>query len=252
MPKYGAYDKNDDHTYALGVFPSMELLKARPESVRCLLVDPAGYRNAGVNKLIEACRGRHIPVEEAPRAVERISGKENAWCVTVLSKYDCQLSPARSHVVLHNPSDVGNVGTILRSALGFGFRDVAIIRPGVDPFDPRVLRASMGAAFHLNLVRFDSFEAYCQTAGEREFYLFRLRNARPLADQGRTARAPFSLVFGNEASGLPEELEHFGRGVIIPHSQEIDSLNLAVAAGIGLYAFSAGARPQEDREESAN
>lgn len=50
--------------------------------------------------------------------------------------------PAR-HVVLHNPSDVGNVGTILRSALGFGFRDVAIIRPGVDPFDPRVLRASM-------------------------------------------------------------------------------------------------------------
>lgn len=46
MPKYGPYDKNDDHTYALGVFPSMELLKSRPESVRCLLVDPAGYRNA--------------------------------------------------------------------------------------------------------------------------------------------------------------------------------------------------------------
>ena len=117
MPKYGPYDKNDDHTYALGVFPSMELLKSRPESVRCLLVDPAGYRNAGVAKLIEACRARRIPVEEAPRAVERISGKENAWCVTVLGKYACRLDPLRSHVVLHNPSDVGNVGTILRSAL---------------------------------------------------------------------------------------------------------------------------------------
>lgn len=242
MPKYGPYDKNDDHTYALGVFPSMELLKSRPESVRCLLVDPAGYRNAGVAKLIEACRARRIPVEEAPRAVERISGKENAWCVTVLGKYACRLDPLRSHVVLHNPSDVGNVGTILRSALGFGFRDVAIIRPGVDPFDPRVLRASMGAAFHLNLVRLESFDEYRSLAGEREYYLFRLRNAKPLADQGKTAGAPFTLVFGNEAAGLPKDLEDFGNGVIIPHSDKIDSLNLAVAAGIGLYAFSAGAR----------
>ena len=216
MPKYGPYDKNDDHTYALGVFPSMELLKSRPESVRCLLVDPAGYRNAGVAKLIEACRARRIPVEEAPRAVERISGKENAWCVTVLGKYACRLDPLRSHVVLHNPSDVGNVGTILRSALGFGF--------------------------HLNLVRLESFDEYRSLAGEREYYLFRLRNAKPLADQGRTAGAPFTLVFGNEAAGLPKDLEDFGNGVIIPHSDKIDSLNLAVAAGIGLYAFSAGAR----------
>ena len=75
MPRYAAYDKNDDHTYALGVFPSMELLAARPEAVRCLLVSPAGYKNAGVTKLIERCRELGVPVEEAPRAVERISGK---------------------------------------------------------------------------------------------------------------------------------------------------------------------------------
>lgn len=240
MPRYGAYDKNDAHTYALGVFPSMELLAARPEAVRCLLVSPAGYKNAGVSKLIEQCKAMGVPVEEAPRAVERISGKENTWAVTVLSKYACLLDPAANHVVLHNPSDVGNVGTILRSALGFGFTDVAIIRPGVDPFDPRVLRASMGAAFHLNIVRFDSFDDYLAAAGEREYYLFRLRNASPLVDQGRQAAAPFSLMFGNEASGLPRELEDFGNGVIIAHNSKIDSLNLAVAAGIGLHAFSGG------------
>ena len=222
MPRYGAYDKNDNHTYAIGVFPSMELLAARPESVRCLLVSPAGYQNAGVNKLIEACRSMNVPVEEAPRAVERISGKENSWVVTVLN----------------NPSDVGNAGTILRSALGFGFKNVAIIRPGVDPFDPRVIRASMGAAFHLNIVRYNTFDDYLAAAGAREFYLFRLRNAEKLTDQGQKAQTPFSLVFGNEASGLPKELEDFGNGVIIAHSHEIDSLNLAVAAGIGLHAFS--------------
>lgn len=238
MPKYGAYDKNDAHTYALGVFPSMELLSARPEAVRCLLVSPAGYKNAGVIKLVEQCKAMGVPVEEAPRAVERISGKENTWAVTVLSKYASILDPKANHVVLHNPSDVGNAGTILRAALGFGFTDVAIIRPGVDPFDPRVIRASMGAAFHLNIVRYDSFDDYLAAAGEREFYLFRLRNAEPLVDQGRLAHAPFSLVFGNEASGLPKELEDFGNGVIIAHNNKIDSLNLAVAAGIGLHAFS--------------
>ena len=77
-----------------------------------------------------------------------------------------------------------------------------------------------------------------EQAGEREYYLFRLRNAQKLDEQGKRAAPPFSLVFGNEASGLPKELESFGRGVIIPHSRAIDSLNLAVAAGIGLFAFS--------------
>ena len=116
MPRYGAYDKNDNHTYAIGVFPSMELLAARPESVRCLLVSPAGYQNAGVNKLIEACRGMNVPVEEAPRAVERISGKENSWVVTVLNKYVCALDPAANHVVLHTRSAVGNASCAVRWA----------------------------------------------------------------------------------------------------------------------------------------
>ena len=44
--------------------------------------------------------------------------------------------------------------------LGFNYYNLAIIRPGVDVFDPRVLRASMGAMFHLNIEYFDSFEDY--------------------------------------------------------------------------------------------
>ena len=77
MPRYGAYDKNDNHTYAIGVFPSMELLAARPESVRCLLVSPAGYQNAGVNKLIvhERAGGG-----SAPRGGAHIGQGEQLGC----------------------------------------------------------------------------------------------------------------------------------------------------------------------------
>ena len=53
-----------------------------------------------------------------------------------------------NHVVLVNPGDMGNMGTIIRTMLGFNYSNLAIIKPGVDVFDPRVIRASMGALFN--------------------------------------------------------------------------------------------------------
>lgn len=53
----------------------------------------------------------------------------------------------------------------------------------------------------------------------------------------RAARKPFSLVFGNEQTGLPPEFARMGQSVMIPQSDEIDSLNLAVAVSVGSYIF---------------
>ena len=50
-------------------------------------------------------------------------------------------------------------------------------------------------------------------------------------------KQPYALVFGNEGSGLPAEFAAMGQAVRIPHSNEIDSLNLSIAVGIGAYAF---------------
>ena len=51
------------------------------------------------------------------------------------------------------------------------------------------------------------------------------------------AQKPFSLVFGNEQSGLPAVFQTYGQSVFIPQSDKIDSLNLSVAVSIGAYAF---------------
>ena len=77
MPKYGPYDKNDDHTYALGVFPSLELLKSGPRACAACWSTPRLPQRRGRKAHRGLPRAAH-PVEEAPRAVERISGKENA------------------------------------------------------------------------------------------------------------------------------------------------------------------------------
>ena len=51
------------------------------------------------------------------------------------------------------------------------------------------------------------------------------------------AKPPFSLVFGNEQTGLPPDFAKLGQSVLIPQSDEIDSLNLAVAVSVGAYVF---------------
>ena len=59
----------------------------------------------------------------------------------------------------------------------------------------------------------------------------------PLAEGVRNKKTPFALIMGNEGSGLPAEFAQMGQAVRIPHSHDIDSLNLSIAAAIGMYAF---------------
>ena len=64
-----------------------------------------------------------------------------------------------------------------------------------------------------------------------------LTGSTPLDEAAASRAERCALVMGNEATGLPEEFARYGSPVRIPHSGDIDSLNLAIAAGIGMYAF---------------
>ena len=123
--------------------------------------------------------------------------------------------------------------TIMRSAAGFGITDLVIITPAVDHFDPKTVRASMGALFHLNISVFSSFEEYKKQYGNREMYPFMLKAKKKLSEL--KVSKPYSLIFGNEATGLPDSFLNEGTSVIISHSNRIDSLNLPIAASIALY-----------------
>lgn len=149
-------------------------------------------------------------------------------------KFPGSLQKDASHIVLVNPSNAGNMGTIMRSALGFELNQMAIVRPAVDAFDPKVVRASMGAIFSTEFQYFDTFDEYRQQFGERELYPFMLQAQIRLPEIHPSGT--YSLIFGNEATGLPREFLDIGTSVIIPHSNRIDSLNLPIAASIAMYA----------------
>ena len=237
MGKLESYDKSLDYSYAPGIFPATECLTNAKERCLRLLLSSASEKSEGAQKLRLRAEEAGIRVEIADRALERISKKENCFAAMVYKKAEGVFSEEAPHIVLHHPSDSGNMGTILRTALGFGLKNVAIIRPAVDSDDPRVTRASMGAAFSMNVRHFDSFDAYRSEYPQRQLFPFMLTGAVPLDEAVKKVRGPFSLVFGNEASGLPDEFAAYGISTLIPHSNQIDSLNLAIAAGIGMYAF---------------
>ena len=237
MPKLEAYSHQLDYSYAPGIFPSHALLNARPELARRLLVRSDAAESEGVRALMEKCAALNVRTETADRALERISRKENCYAALVFDKFSCELSQTGNHIVLVNPSDMGNLGTILRACLGFSLPDLAIIRPAADVFDPRVVRASMGALFSMRVGLFDSVEAYRAAYPEHALYPFMLDGSLPLPQACRAAKAPWSLVFGNEATGLPPRFAQLGQPVRIPQSDAIDSLNLAIAVSVAAYAF---------------
>jgi TrmH family RNA methyltransferase len=237
MPSLETYHSGLDYSYAPGVFPSLECLKNKPDAARRLLISSQSGKNDGVRALISLCESLHIRVEEADRALGRISGKENCYAAVVFEKFQGILSMDGSHVVLDHPSDAGNLGTILRTALGFQITDVAIIRPAADVFDPKVIRASMGAVFSLKVKQYDTFSAYREAYASHTLYPFMLDGSCTLSAAVKSVKTPFALVFGNEGSGLDPSFSKLGQAVRIPHSSKIDSLNLSVAAAIGMHAF---------------
>ncbi len=237
MPALEAYHSGLDYSYAPGVFPSMECLLYRPGEVRRLLVHSAAAGREGIGKLTALAAEHRIRIEEADRALGRISGKENCYAAAVFGKFRDKLREDLPHTVLHRPGDSGNVGTILRTALGLGMEDVALIRPCADVFDPRTVRASMGSLFRLRVRVYENFEEYREEFPERMLYPFMLDASVPLHEI-RGIPEVYSLVFGNEGSGLPAEFASMGQAVRIESNDKVDSLNLAIAAGIGIYHFS--------------
>lgn len=236
MPPLKAYAGELPYSYAPGVFPSLALMQAAPErATRLLLSERAG--GEGVEKLRALCQEHRVREEIAEKALARLSGKQNCFAAVVFDKWQAELCPERPHVVLVNPMDEGNLGTIQRTMLGFGLADIAIIRPAADVFEPKVVRASMGALFALRVKQYDTFAAYRAEHPAHALYPFMLDGSVSLADAVCAVRMPYALVFGNEGSGLDATYAALGQAVRIPHSDAIDSLNLAVAAGIGAYAF---------------
>lgn len=135
-------------------------------------------------------------------------------------------------IYLHEIQDPGNLGTILRTLAWFGgFR--CLLSPGsVDPYNPKVVRASMGAIFHVPMeldVPLESLTGRYSNIASLDM------SGQPLTDP--SFKSVGCYVFGNEARGVPREAltDLNTTAFTIPGSGAIESLNLASAVNLCVY-----------------
>ncbi|MBW6441987.1 TrmH family RNA methyltransferase [Patescibacteria group bacterium] len=227
------YNKKSDTSYSIGVFPTIELLENRGKEVVKVVISPKGYTNKGVEEIISFCRKNGVRVEESQKSVDFLSKSGNTYAIGVYKKYQASINQKNNHLVLVNPEDMGNLGTICRTMLAFGFKDLAIVKPAVDIFDPKVGRASMGSIFKINFQYFDSFDEYREKF-KRNTYTF-MTDGGEISLTEASFEKPYSLVFGSESSGLDPSFKNFGKSIKIYQTDDVDSLNLAISVGISLH-----------------
>jgi TrmH family RNA methyltransferase len=155
--------------------------------------------------------------------------------------------------LLANVRDPGNAGTVLRTADAAGAHAVVFADASVDPYNGKCVRASAGSLFHLPVaagVRIDDAVVTLREAGLR-IVAADGRAGRPLDDPEVQARlaGPTAWMFGNEAWGLPPELVALAdEPVAVPIYGRAESLNLAAAAAVCLYASARAQRVQSEGE----
>lgn len=182
------------------------------------------------------------PVYIVPdRALDRVSSLETTrGIVAVAPQRLCSLADLLASggpaLLLAGVADPGNAGTLQRSAEIFGVETVLFAADGVEPYNPKVVRASMGAIFRLR-IGIASANELAEGAG-------RLGYAVVAADRSGVSVREFAfperviIAVGGERRGVAGWLTGWDAAVAIPHAGRGESLNAAVAGSIVLYEFS--------------
>ncbi|WP_424531525.1 TrmH family RNA methyltransferase [Sphaerisporangium viridialbum] len=163
--------------------------------------------------LLAVCRFVHVPLSEGVA--------EGAGLVAVLA-----------HV-----RDPGNAGTVLRTADAAGADAVVFTDASVDPYNGKCVRASAGSLFHLPVVTSAPVAETVRHLKERGLRVLAADGAGTRTLDDVDLAGPTAWIFGNEAWGLPEEILALADEVVrVPIYGRAESLNLATAAAVCLYA----------------
>ena len=235
--KIQKYKKDFSYSYTLGAFPTIELIKFKKDQIINVYIH-SSFSNKEIRRSIfDLLKGEENKIiENDDKIFSKLSDKENVYVIGIFKKYKMKLDKSSHHLLLDNPANTGNLGTIIRSSLGFNIRNIAIIKPSVDIFDIKTIRASMGSIFSVNIALFDSLEEYKKEYSNHKIYSFMLQTSNLLQDFRFDKNTYSTLAFGNEAHGLDDKYLK-ETPIKIEHSTKIDSLNITNAATIALYEF---------------
>lgn len=139
------------------------------------------------------------------------------------------------YLILDDVSDPGNLGTIIRSSAALGIEAIIVSLDTVDEYNDKVLRATQGAIFKIPIFRMNLSDAILKLKQDNvKIIATSLQNSLDL----KTIKKPkkFGIILGNEAKGVhPEYLDLADEIVRIEMQNDVESLNVAMSAGIIIY-----------------
>jgi RNA methyltransferase, TrmH family len=215
---------------AEGVKLVRDALRAGARPLRAFVVpELLKQRDGGAALLAELDPAKTI--ETSPELLAWLADTETTQGIVSVFPVPEERAPADAGqvvLVLDGLQDPGNVGTVLRSAVGAGLVRTVVVRGGADPFGPKAVRAAAGALFHLAVVRTD------ESLVGRPIWLADMDGDRSY--DRVDWRAPSALVLGSEAGGPSPEMRARATGAVsVPLRGPVESLNAGIAASIILF-----------------
>lgn len=220
-----------------GVRLAEEAIAAGLELVYALYTEELAARERGA-RLLQALQAEGVPLhlvtpETLVRAADTLA-PQGVLALFRPRRFHLGELPPGLVVLLDGLQDPGNLGTVIRSLEAFGGAGL-VVAGGVDPYNPKVIRAAMGSLFRLPVVKCEVEEALLALKGQ----------GRPcfVADAGGALtpwQAPLTgsavLVIGNEGAGPSAAARNLADGIIsIPMPGPVESLNAGVAASLLIY-----------------
>jgi TrmH family RNA methyltransferase len=225
-----------------GVHSVSELLKSRWR-IESLIVSIEAEREPEIGPIIELADARHLPIHRiSKKTLDHIAAVESPQGIIAIAVIPSEsLSKAAFQprlLIADQISDPGNFGAIIRSALAFGFGGVISTAGSIDFYNPKTVRASQGAMFHIVLAGHAAPEEIL-AAIEKSHKLYALmpRDGEDIRFVKPSER--YALIVGNEASGIsPKLASSCNLAITIPTPGRIESLNAAISASIAMYQLS--------------
>lgn len=171
--------------------------------------------------------------------LEKLTFSKTPQSMVALCKYvDAKLDikECRRLFILDGLQDPGNIGTIIRTSLAFGFDGVFLSDDSVDLYNDKLLRACQGANFYLPVIQKNVLQCIEELQNnDIKVYATSLRNAKNIEEIEITEKMAF--VLGNEGNGVKDStIDQCDGSIYIPISKA-ESLNVAIAGGIVAFNF---------------
>lgn len=167
--------------------------------------------------------------------IKKISDVESCSNVIAVVKKKQEKEIGEKVLILDDIQDPGNLGTIIRSALAFNI-DTIILSPNtVDLYNPKVIRATQGMIFHINVIVRD-IRGTLKELKNNDYKILGTKVTNGVDVRVSKTYSHFALIIGNEGRGMSQELEEYcDEYLYIKMNENCESLNASVAASILMY-----------------